>query len=209
MKHCTSARFVWRYPSGDAREYEWLIRLESPQGYRQSCLRSFIVFLSPSRLTGDVVRREDAGSLRDRKACTEFIRLRITERWWAVVKTEMNLRFYKMLGINDQLKNCQLLKNNLAFCCIVEIVIDFLITVKSIWNILYQISITHSWFSHIPFGFINLFTCQLCNLMFRRLWFQLSARKAVIPTHVLLGFLLSIHADDSIVPETRIDASFS
>jgi hypothetical protein len=48
------------------------------------------------------------------------------------VKTEMNLRFYKMLGINDQLKNCQLLKNNLAFCCIVEIVIDFLITVKSI-----------------------------------------------------------------------------
>jgi hypothetical protein len=33
---------------------------------------------------------------------------------------------YKMLGISEQLKNCQLLRNNPASCCMEIIVISFL-----------------------------------------------------------------------------------
>jgi hypothetical protein len=79
--------------------------LEFPQGYRQSWLRSFIVFLSPSRFIPDIVHTDYNGSVQDGRACTKFIWNRIRKKWWAVVKTEMNLGVYKMLGISDWLKN--------------------------------------------------------------------------------------------------------
>jgi hypothetical protein len=75
--------------------------LESPQGYRQSWLSAFIVFLSPSGFITNIIHRNCNGPLQDGRACTEFIWLRIREIWRAVVNTEMKIGVYKMLGISD------------------------------------------------------------------------------------------------------------